>query len=384
MKTPLILALYILFPALVIYLCYKFPIINKISAVLLCYLGGMIIGNIGIFPEGFDKVQETASGVAVVLALPMLLFSLDVKKWSRLAGKTLLSMALATVSIILIATTLFFIFKAVITDSWQLSGMAVGLYTGGTPNLAAIQKALDVESSRYIIFHTYDTIVSLVFIIFCVTIAQRVFLTYLPAFRNNNSADNTDTADNDGKSEDIQLYQGIFTPKKLLPVIGTFFISAGIVGLSVFVSEKISKENANSITILLITTLGIGFSFIRPIRNIDKTFQAGMYIIYVFCFIVGSMVNYKVLVNINYNILVFVIIGIFGTMLLHSLFCKIFKVDADTFIITSTSAICSPPFVPVVAGALKNKEMLLSGITTGIIGYAIGNYLGISLGLLLK
>ncbi|MFA5817626.1 MAG: hypothetical protein WC865_18650, partial [Bacteroidales bacterium] len=29
-----------------------------------------------------------------------------------------------------------------------------------------------------------------------------------------------------------------------------------------------------------------------------------------------------------------------------------------------------------VAGALKNKEVIISGITVGLIGYAIGNYLG--------
>jgi uncharacterized membrane protein len=34
--------------------------------------------------------------------------------------------------------------------------------------------------------------------------------------------------------------------------------------------------------------------------------------------------------------------------------------------------------------ALGNPAMLLSGMTTGIIGYALGNYLGISLGLLLQ
>ncbi|HOL18438.1 MAG TPA: DUF819 family protein, partial [Bacillota bacterium] len=63
---------------------------------------------------------------------------------------------------------------------------------------------------------------------------------------------------------------------------------------------------------------------------------------------------------------------------------KLFKIDTDTFIITSTSAICSPPFVPVVANALKNKEIILSGIYTGIIGYAIGNYLGITFAYILR
>jgi len=36
-----------------------------------------------------------------------------------------------------------------------------------------------------------------------------------------------------------------------------------------------------------------------------------------------------------------------------------------------------PPFVPAVAGAIKNKEIIVSGLTVGIIGYAVGNYLGV-------
>jgi uncharacterized membrane protein len=52
--------------------------------------------------------------------------------------------------------------------------------------------------------------------------------------------------------------------------------------------------------------------------------------------------------------------------------------------ITSVAAVCSPPFVPMLARALDNPSTILSGMTTGIIGYALGNYLGISLALLLK
>ena len=86
----------------------------------------------------------------------------------------------------------------------------------------------------------------------------------------------------------------------------------------------------------------------------------------------------------NWPILGFVTFCIFGSLLLHALLCRIFNIDTDTMIITSTSAICSPPFVPVVANALKNREIILSGLYTGIIGYAIGNYLGISISYALK
>ena len=63
--------------------------------------------------------------------------------------------------------------------------------------------------------------------------------------------------------------------------------------------------------------------------------------------------------------------------ILHVIFSAIFKIDADTTIIVTAALIMSPPFVPVVAGVLKNREIIISGLTVGIIGYAIGNYLGV-------
>ena len=73
-----------------------------------------------------------------------------------------------------------------------------------------------------------------------------------------------------------------------------------------------------------------------------------------------------------------------GSLLLHALLCRLAHVDSDTFMVTSVAAVCSPPFVPMMARALGNPATILSGMTAGIIGYALGNYLGISLGLFLQ
>jgi len=53
--------------------------------------------------------------------------------------------------------------------------------------------------------------------------------------------------------------------------------------------------------------------------------------------------------------------------------------DADTFLITSKTFICNPAMVPVMAGAIKNRELVFSGLIVGIIGDGIRNYLGITL-----
>ena len=52
-------------------------------------------------------------------------------------------------------------------------------------------------------------------------------------------------------------------------------------------------------------------------------------------------------------------------------------------IATSAAGIFGPAFAGPVASALKNPAMLITGLTTGLVGYAVGNYLGLALAYLL-
>ncbi len=381
MNPALLISFYLLFPALVLYLCYRFPLVNTIGAVILCYLAGMLVGNFFIFSGTAVEIQDLLSSAAVALALPLLLFSMDVKAWFHLAGKATLCMLLATISIIAVALGGYMIISHKVPYAWQLGGMAVGLYTGGTPNLAAIKTALHVSSDVYITMHTYDTVISLIYILFFCSVAQRLFNLFLPKFESRAAT----AARSSAETEAIDSYKGIFSRRSWPPLLGAFAAAALILGASLGLAELFPGEYGDAVTILAITTLGIACSFIPRIRKIKKTFQAGMYLIYIFCLVVGSMANLKELfTRINWPILGFVTLCIFGSLILHALLCRIFNIDTDTMIITSTSAICSPPFVPVVANALKNREIILSGLYTGIIGYAIGNYLGITFSYLLR
>jgi uncharacterized membrane protein len=109
-----------------------------------------------------------------------------------------------------------------------------------------------------------------------------------------------------------------------------------------------------------------------------------MYLIYVFCIAVSSMVSFDELLQIDTKVAVFLLVTVFAGLALHALLCRLTGVDSDTFMVTSVAAIGSPPFVPLMARALNNPGTILPGMTTGVIGYALGSYLGISLGLYLR
>ena len=384
METPF-LALIILFvitPVLVIYLEGKFSIVKKIGAVLICYGVGLLIGNMGILPDGADKYQNMLTEITIPLSLPLILFSVDVRSWFKMARSAFLALATGLISVLLIVIIGFFIFRNDIENTWQVAGMLVGVYTGGTPNMAAMKTALNVSQELYIMTHTYDLTLGAIYLVFILSIGQKVFLWFLPPYKPIKTQNTS--AEDINMEEEFESYDGMLKKKTLLPLIGALGISVAILGVSYGISLLLPNEYQTAVVILLITSFGIAFSFVPKIKAIKKTFQLGMYLILIFCLTVASMADISKLSNISFSLFYYVALAVYGSHIIHIALARIFKVDADTVIISTSALICSPPFVPVVAGALKNRQVILTGLVVGIAGYAVGNYLGVLIAYLLK
>ena len=382
MKTHLIIliALFILSPIVIIYLEGKYSILKKIGAVLICYGIGLIAGNIGILPEGSDKIQNFVTEITIPLALPLILFSMDVKKWLKMARSAIISLLIGVFTVVLMIILGYWIFKGSMEELWQVAGMLVGIYTGGTPNMAAIKTALGVSQELYIMTHTYELTLGAIYLVFILSIGQRVFQTFLPKYKPVGFIQNGEL----NLEEDFESYEGMFKKPILIPLLGAFGLSVVILGVSYAISLVFPKDYSTAAIILLITTFGIAASFIPKIKNIKKTFQLGMYLILIFCLTVASMADISKLANISFSLFYYVGLAMYGSHLLHAFIARFFKIDADTVIISGSALICSPPFVPVVAGALKNREIILTGLVVGIAGYAIGNYLGVFIAYMLR
>ena len=68
--------------------------------------------------------------------------------------------------------------------------------------------------------------------------------------------------------------------------------------------------------------------------------------------------------------------GVFVSLILTLVLGKLCRIDGDTAIITSNTMINSPALVPMVAASMKNRDIVVVGISIGLVGYAVGNYLG--------
>lgn len=360
----------VFFPGGIIALRERGGIFRHLNPLIICYLAGIIIGNTGLVTPRILPSLDMLSTVTVALSIPLMLFSTDLKSWRQTEKKAILSMILASVSIIIVAFAAQLIFHR-IPQGWKLSGLLIGVYTGGTPNLAAIRTALDVDMNLYLGVHTSDIILSALYLFFVITLGKKVLSRFLPAFSTRDGLTQEDAG------VFPESYRPIFSRRVFLPLLGAFGLAVLIFLIGAGASFILPQNVSTMAVILIITTLSLGASLIPRVRNVKMTFKAGEYIILIFCLAVGAMGNFGDLLNQAPRIFLFVATALFGSFLLHMVLCRIFKIDVETMLITSTSAICSPPFVGVVAVSLKNKSLIVPGITTGIIGYAVGNYLGI-------
>ena len=140
-----------------------------------------------------------------------------------------------------------------------------------------------------------------------------------------------------------------------------------------------------TVLILTLTTLSIALSFVRPIRELRYSYDMGMYLIYIFSLAIASMADFS-----NLDIagglyqLGFMTFAVFVSLTIHAILCRIMRINADSMVITSVAFINSPPFVPMAVGAMNNRKVLITGLSAGVIGYALGNYFGVLMAKLLS
>jgi len=362
------------FPLLVMWAEGKSKVVRWVSPIIVCYLVGITLGNIPALSLNGEVLEKTTS-ISVVLAIPLLLFSANLPVLLKQVRPALFSFFLGITGVIVCVLLAFCIFRDRVSDAHAVSGMMIGVYTGGTQNMSAIWLGLkDVPRETFIVLNSADILFSGAYFLFLLTAVKRIMARVLPAYKKGqNGTDSKETEQ--GSQEKVG---------KFVQIITGLAIALALVGIAIGSSLLIFGKLVEPLVILIITTLGIAASFFPMVRTLPGTFNTANYMLLVFAVAMGSMANIPKLLEASSALFWFCGFVVFGSILLHYLLAILFKVDRDTLIITSTAAIFGPAFIAPVAQALGNREIIPIGIALGLIGFAIGTYLGMGLAFILK
>lgn len=387
-RVYLVIALYILVPILIIECFKRWTWMQKIGTVVAAYAVGIIFALTGFVhfePETaaaltFGKLQSTIMSIAVPLAIPLMLFNCDFKLWTKALPKTIWSLVGGIVAVIVAVISGYFIFRRPdIPDFNKIAAMMTGIYTGGTMNFNALGASLGVDKTVMAIVLAFEMVLTTPYIFFIIGGGYKVFRKILPY----QDVTRKGRVDDNVESKDVENYRGMFDRKN----VGGMFAGLGLsivflaigAGLALWLTGKLNEL----VIILTITTLAIIASFFKKVRELPKTFELGMFFILIFSVIVASLFDIHSVNGGSLMIGLFVAWVMVIAALLHLLFCRIAHVSGDLFCVSQIALLCSPPFVPPVVGAMQNKKVLISGIVIGLVGYAIGTYLGVAVAFIL-
>lgn len=382
----LVLILYcVLMPVVALQLAGRFAWAKFLGPVLLSCTFGILIANqpfMTVTPELDGILSGTSkiiSSAAIPLALPLLLFQSDLSKL-RVYGKTaLLSFVLAVVSVFVGVLLVMATMKGDLEAPGKVAGMVMSVYIGGTPNLVAVQSALEVDKETFGLVYASTTFVSTFYLVFLLTLAKPLLRRFFPAHPDPEPMT---------KLED-DVKDGVERPKRplgttlkygALSVLASVLCVVTSAGLTYAITGQTKGESFSLGVILILTTLSIVGSFWKKLREIPTHEPVGMFLILVFCVSAGTMMDISKLVATGGAVLTLTTWSVVVFLLVHYVLHRLFKIDLDTTITMSVATMFGPPFIPAVVQAIDNRSVLLPCMTMGFLGYAVGTYLGIAVG----
>ena len=375
-------------------LCLVFPLVANwayqkklvpawFSPIIASYAIGILIANSGYWPVDADLKGfiEGIAGLGMLIGLPLLLFSVRLRGTLQLARKMLIAFFFCGLAGVFSTAMVSYFWADSIPDTWILAGMLSGMYTGGTPNVQAIGTALSADTNYLVLIQAADILLGGAYLLALVTFLPGLYGKIFPPFTETNQETSTASAVPIGQTVVEAEGSRPLWLKLLIQLVAGISVTALSLGITWLLTGGIDNF---TIVILLITTFGLAATFLPRLKRLGNTYPLGEYFILVFCVAIGLLANFSQLASEGMDLLLFCTLSIFPTVFLHLLLCYWARIDRDTVILSSVAGLYGPVFVAQISTVLGNRRLLAPGLAVSLLGFGIGNYLGISVAYALK
>jgi uncharacterized membrane protein len=359
---------------------YRWRLFRFFPPLLFIYAIPVILSNTGVIPTD-AAVYSGMRTYGLPFFLTILLLDVNLKAAMRVMGRGVFVMLFGTLGVVVGAPIAYLIVHRFLTpDAWTGYGALAGSWIGGTGNMAAVAEGIKAPPEMFGLAVLADNVVYLVWL--PIMLASRNWAEKFARFTH---------VDNDKRVAELEIAAGSI-PKKgndvaMRHVIYLAFIGFLVTWVSVAGGESIAAwltahlpakilanfpvVSAISITVILVTTLGLALSY-TPARRIPGTHNIAMAVVYLFVAVMGAQASVE-----GFGQAVPFILGAYIWIFIHGAFCllgaRIFKVDVHTAAIASAANIGGAASAPVVA-SYHNRKLVPVSILMALIGYAVGNY----------
>lgn len=364
--------------ALALFLCDKYKVAQKISPILIILFISALLANSGIITTD-NPFYGQLNSYAVPFAVILILFHVRLSDLKNAGIPMLVAFGIGAIGSLvgslvggLILSGQFNIILP--GEGWKIVGPYIGTYIGGSLNFFSLWTGLNINNPNlFAAANAVDNITFFPIFLFWILVPGYLMKYYKPAKHWH--------------QKEVEHNKSAGKKVRFIPshIAALSFIALMIIFLSKWVkAEFIAGWMPSLPTILIMTTFALIAAQIKFVQKLEGSQDLGNLSFYLFFAAVGAMMDIPKAIELAPILFLFVIIVILVQVSFVLIIGKLSKLDIKVLAVAAVAAKLGPSSVIALTNAKEWNELALPGVAAGLLGYAIGNYIGFGGAYLLK
>lgn len=355
--------------ALSFWLDRRFAWARTVGASLLVIVFGALLSNFDVVPAA-SPVYDAIVGPVTSLSIVWLLFAVDLRDLRLAGGPMLLAFAIACIATAAGAVAAGLLFADVLEGDvpWKLAGVMTGTYSGGSVNFVGVARALDFPPSLFAAATASDAVMTAVWMG-----ATLVLPLWLGRFYSKKVPEH--------QGQEVPEHPFFAeTPLRIFDL--TVLLGLGLALLWAAAAAEAAFPGIPSI--LWLTTFALVVGHARPVQQLSGAMHLGTLGLHLFFVVIGIFSRIAEIVAVGPAIFWFTALVVAVHGVLTYVGCRVARLDVGTTSVASQAAVGGPASAIAVAVARGWHALALPGIVAGLLGYGVGNYLGVGVAWLVR
>ena len=364
----------------------RVPLFRALGAALTGILLGMFLSNAGILP-GESAAYDFLMGDGVYFGIALILLGVNLQSVFQAGPGMLAAFGIGAFGTVVGAVVGAILLSDIVgPETWKLAGQYAATYTGGGANFAAVGRAFETTPDLFAAGTAADVIITAAWMVICLAIP--VLLGRRGPGPEKAASTGTEPESlagppDPGVEEPPTLEQGLGSSVR--PVrIGHLAALVTIAIGAVWVAGALGSLFPSLPEVLWLTTIVLALAQVPAVKSLPGGALLGNYLILLFLASNGARSVIATLVSIGPSVFYFAVV----TVAIHGVIIftvgKLARLDLPTLAVASQANVGGAASAIALAGARGYTDRLVPGVAVGLLGYALGNYIGLAVGGLMR
>ena len=371
--------------ALAFWLDYRVPALGKVGASMLALIFGAILSNTGLVPVD-SGVYEAVFGPVTSVAIAWLLLSVNLRDLRKAGPRMVGAFGVAVAGTVLGAFVAAAVYGARFgEDTTRMAGALTGTYSGGSVNFVSVGRELGLSGALFAGLNAADAVVTGLWLAACLVLPIWIGRFHAPVPGGDDETasptEQTESAAADADAE-RRARHPYFAREGLSALSIANLVAAGLI--LVFASEWLGKVWPAVPSILWLTTLALALGHSPLFRDARGAMQLGSVGLHFFFVLIGIVSRWSEIAAVGVEVFLFTLIVVAVHAVVVLGVGRLLRLDIGTVAVASQAAVGGPSSALAVAISRQWRHLVLPGVVVGLLGYAVGTYLGFGVAAVLR